>query len=114
MSDIFETNAPLAFPAPSRQPEFEEETLSGPVFKTPAMKETVDRWKKEIVDRIYFLKENLDQAGQEKESLYAEVDRLQSELLSSQERVKELEVQFAEALETFNQLLNEVSQALEN
>jgi chromosome segregation ATPase len=113
MSDIYEANAPLAFPSSQEQPAFEEDTFPEGVFKTPPIKETVDRWKKEVVDRIQFLKENLEQAGQEKESLGGEVDRLQTELLRSQERARELETQFSEALETFNQLLNEVSRALE-
>jgi predicted nuclease with TOPRIM domain len=113
MDDIFETNAPIRFPAPKEQPEIQLESVEEGVLKTPPVKETVDRWKKEIIDKIQYLRENLELANQDKEALSRDVDRLESELTTSKERVQELEVQLSEALETFNTLLNEVSQALE-
>jgi hypothetical protein len=113
MDDIFETNAPIRFPAPKEQPEIKLESVEESVLKPPPVKETAGRWKKEIIDKIQYLKENLELANQDKEALSLEVDRLQSELSHSQGRVQELEIQLAEALETFNALLNEVSQALE-
>jgi predicted nucleic acid-binding Zn-ribbon protein len=113
MSDIYEANAPEVFPAPQEQPGVREDYPEGGVLKNPPVKETVDRWKKEVLDKIQYLRENLEQAGQEKEALSQEVDHLQSELTASRERIKELEVELSEALDTFNTLLDEVSQALE-
>jgi hypothetical protein len=113
MEDIFDVNAPTRFPAPKEQPKIELESVEGSVLKTPQVKETADRWKKEIIDKIQYLRENLELANQEKETLSQEVDRLQSELSNSKGRAQELEIQLSEALETFNTLLNEVSQALE-
>jgi hypothetical protein len=113
MEDIFEVNAPTQFPAPKDQPKIELKSVEGTVLKPPQMKETADRWKKEIIDKIQYLRENLDLANQEKEALSQEVDRLQSELSNSEGKTQELETQLSEALETFNTLLNEVSQALE-
>jgi chromosome segregation ATPase len=112
MSDIYETNAPIRFPSPREQPEAEDDSGGGSL-KAPPVKETVNRWKKDVIDKIQYLRDNLEQAHQEKESLTLEMDRLQSELTNSKGRIKELEVQLSEALETFNTLLNEVSSALE-
>jgi predicted nucleic acid-binding Zn-ribbon protein len=114
MSDIYEANAPAAFPAPQEQPRLEEDSPEGGVLKNPPVKETVDRWKKEVFDKIQYLRENLEQANQEKEALSREVDQLQSELTASRGRIKELEAELSEALDTFNTLLDEVSQALES
>ena len=113
MKDIFETNAPGHFPDPKEQPVLEPETPEEGVLKNPPVKETVERWKKEVIDRIQYLKENLELTSQEKEALSQEVDRLQSELSCSKERSRELETELSEALETFNALLDEVSSALE-
>jgi len=113
MSDIYETNAPVTFPAPKEQPHMEEDSLTDGILKNPPIKENVDRWKKEIIEKIKYLRENLELANQEKEALSQEVDRLQSELADSKGRVQQLEAQFSESLETFNHLLDEVSQALE-
>src|SRR4030042_990980 len=113
MSDIYETNAPVRFPSPKEQPEVEEDSLTDRVLKSRPVKETVDRWKKEIIDKIQYLRENLELADQEKEALSQEVDRIQSELTASKGRIKDLEVQLSEVLETFNTLLDEVSPALE-
>ena len=113
MSDIYETNAPVIFPAPKEQPPIEEDSLTGEVLKNPPVKENVDRWKKEIIEKIKYLRENLELANKEKEALSQEVDRLQLELADSKGRVQQLETQFSESLDTFNRLLDEVSQALE-
>lgn len=113
MDDIFETNAPDHFPDPKEQPAPIPETPEEGALKNPPVKETVERWKKEVIDRIQYLKENLELTNQEKEALSQEVDRLQTELAGSQGKVKELESEFSEALETFNTLLDEVSLALE-
>src|SRR3989339_458039 len=114
MSTIYEANAPVAFPAPQEQPDPGEDSTAGGVLKNPPVKETVDRWKKEVLDKIQYLRENLELANQEKEALSQEVDRIQSELTDSQGRVQELEGELSEALETFNTLLDEVAQALES
>jgi predicted RNase H-like nuclease (RuvC/YqgF family) len=113
MSDIYETNAPVNFPAPKEQPPIEEDSLTGEVLKSPPVKENVDRWKKEIIEKIKYLRENLELANKEKETLSQEVDRLQLELADSKGRVQQLEAQFSDSLDTFNRLLDEVSQALE-
>jgi predicted nuclease with TOPRIM domain len=114
MNDIYVTNAPVKFPTPKEQPDIEEDSMVGGVLKNPPVKETVVRWKKEVIDKIQYLRENLELANQEKEALSQEVDRVQSELTDSKERIQKLEVELSEALETFNTLLDEVSQALES
>jgi predicted nuclease with TOPRIM domain len=76
------------------------------------VKETVERWKKEILDKIQFLKENFDQANRDREELSREMDLLKTELDASKEQAKILETKLAETLETFNTLLDEVSRAL--
>jgi predicted nucleic acid-binding Zn-ribbon protein len=113
MSNIYEANAPEVFPAPQEQPGLKEDFPAEGVLKNPPVKETVDRWKKEVIDRIQYLRENLERANQEKEALSLEVDQLQSELTAARERIKELEAELSEALDTFNTVLDEVSQALE-
>ena len=114
MSDIYEANAPVAFPAPQGQPEIREDAPAEGVLKNPPVKETVDRWKKEVLDKIQFLRENLEQANLEKEALAQEADQVRAELTLSKKRVQVLEGELSEALETFNTLLNEVAQALES
>jgi predicted nuclease with TOPRIM domain len=111
MEDVYAANAPTEFPAPKEQPKIEEpinmeEKQNGP------MKETVDRWKKEILDKIQYLKENFDQASHDREALSQEIDRLKEELSNSQERAQALDKKLAETMETFNNLLDEVSGAL--
>jgi predicted nuclease with TOPRIM domain len=113
MSDIYEANAPVTFPAPREQPDLVEDSTAEGVLKNLPVKETVDRWKKEVLDKIQYLKENLELANEEKEALSQEMDRIQSELTESKDRVRVLEVELSEDLETFNNLLNEISQALE-
>ena len=114
MNDIYETNAPTHFPDPNEQPTLNPEPQAEWVIKNPSVRETVERWKKEVIDRIRYLRENLELATQEKEALLLEVDRLQCELADSQGQVRELKAELAEVLETFNNLLNEVSAALES
>jgi predicted nuclease with TOPRIM domain len=113
MSDIYEANAPVTFPDPREQPDLVEDSTAEGFLKNSPVKETVDRWKKEVLDKIQYLKENLELASQEKEALSQEVDRIQSELNESRARGQALKVELSEALETFNTLLNEISQALE-
>ncbi len=115
MNDVYETNAPREFPNPKAQPEIDEKKaikLEG--MKVSELKETVERWKKDILDRIQFLKENYDQALQDKEALTLEVDKGKAELAASDFRVQELERQLADVLETYNNLLKEVSGALQD
>ena len=114
MSDIYEANAPLAFPDPQEQPRLREESLEGGVLKNPPVKETVDRWKREVLDKIQYLRENLELTIQEKEALLQEVDHIRSELTDTKGKVRVLESELSEALETFNTLLDEVAQALES
>jgi SMC interacting uncharacterized protein involved in chromosome segregation len=113
MSDIYEANAPSTFPTPQEQPDLGEDSTEGRILKNPPIKETVDRWKKEVLDKIQYLRENLEQANQEKESLSQEVDQIRSKLTETKGRVKVLESELSEVLETFNTLLEEVSRALE-
>ena len=113
MSDIYEINAPERFPTPKEQPDNQEKTVEKTIAGNPPIQETVNRWRKEVLDKILFLKENWEQTVQEKEFLSQEVDRLQSELAASQDRVQALEQELSVTLENFNRLLNEVSQALE-
>jgi hypothetical protein len=115
MADVYETNAPREFPNPQAQPEIDEKkAVRLEAMKISDLKETVERWKKDIVDRIQFLKENYDQALQDKEALTLEVDKWKAELTASDFRVQELERQLADVLETYNNLIKEVSGALQN
>ena len=111
MDEIYEANAPIDFPAPKEQPTLEQNSGAGEKITMP-VKETVERWKKEILDKIQFLKENFDQASRDRESLSREMDRLKAELDASKDQAKVLEAKLAETLETFNNLLDEVSRAL--
>jgi predicted nuclease with TOPRIM domain len=113
MNDIYESNSPETFPTPNEQPIIKEEAEEKAFFANPPIQETVNRWRKEVIDKIQYMKENLEQTNQEKEALSQEVDRLQADLAESKERIQALEKALAEALETFNGLLNEVSKALE-
>jgi hypothetical protein len=114
MDDVYGNNSPREFPNPQTQPEFEEKkAIRLEAMKIPELKETVARWKKEILDRIQFLKENYDLALQDKGTLTLEVDQWKAELAASESRVQELEGQLADVLETYNNLLQEVSGALQ-
>jgi predicted nuclease with TOPRIM domain len=111
MDEIYEANAPTDFPTPKGQPTLEQTPTAAEKITMP-VKETVERWKKEILDKIQFLKENIDQANRDREGLSREIDRLKAELDASREHGKVLEAKLAETLETFNNLLDEVSRAL--
>jgi len=111
MDEIYEANAPVDFPVPKEQPTLEPNPAAGEKITRP-VKESVERWKKEILDKIQFLKENFDQATRDREVLSQEMDCLKAELDASKEQAKLLEAQLAETLETFNNLLDEVSRAL--
>jgi predicted nuclease with TOPRIM domain len=111
MDEIYEANAPIDFPTPKEQPILTQTPTREEKIALP-VKETVERWKKEILDKIQFLKENFDQASRDRESLSQELDRLKAELDASREQGKVLEAKLAETLETFNDLLDEVSRAL--
>jgi hypothetical protein len=113
MSEIYEINAPEKFPTPKEQPDTEEKPVERIASGNPPIQETVNRWRKEVLDKIQFLKENWEQTMQEKEALSKEADQLQSELAESRDRVQALEQELSVTLENFNRLLNEVSQALE-
>jgi predicted nuclease with TOPRIM domain len=111
MDEIYDANAPTDFPTLKEQPTLEPDPAAVEKITVP-VKETVERWKKEILDKIQFLKENFDQANREREDLSQEMDRLKAELDASKEQAKVLEASLAETLETFNHLLDEVSRAL--
>jgi len=111
MDEIYDANAPTDFPTPKEQPPLESNPAAVEKISVP-VKETVERWKKEILEKIQFLKENIDQANREREDLSQEMDRLKAELDASKEQAKVLEASLAETLETFNNLLDEVSRAL--
>ena len=111
MDKIYDANAPVDFPTPKEQPVLEQNPEAGEKTAMP-VKETVERWKKEVLDKIQFLKENLDQANRDREDLSREMDRLKAELDASKEHTRRLEAKLSETLETFNNLLDEVSRAL--
>jgi predicted nucleic acid-binding Zn-ribbon protein len=111
MEDVYAANAPTEFPAPKEQPKIEE-LIDMEEKQNAPMKEAVDRWKKEILDKIQYLKENFDQASRDREALSQEIDRLKEELSNSQKRAQVLDKKLAETMETFNNLLDEVSGAL--
>ena len=113
MDDVYEVNAPTDFPSPKEQPTLEQQPL-GEEKRILPVKETVERWKKEILDKIQFLKENYDQAHRDKEGLLQEIDHLKEELTATQKHAQALEKKLAETLETFNSLLDEVSGALQS
>jgi predicted RNase H-like nuclease (RuvC/YqgF family) len=113
MGNVYEANAPSDFPTPKEQPTIEQQPL-GEEKRILPVKETVERWKKEILDKIQFLKENYDQANRDKEELSQEIDRLKDELNATKERAQALERKLTETLETFNNLLDEVSGALQS
>jgi hypothetical protein len=113
MDDVYGNNSPREFPNPQAQPEIEKKTVKLEAMKIPDLKETVSRWKKEILDRIQFLRENYDLALQDKGALTLEVDKWKAELAASEFRVQELERQLADVLDTYNNMLKEVSGALQ-
>ena len=111
MDEIYDANAPMDFPTPREQPTLEPNPTVESHITMP-VRESAERWKKEILDKIQFLKENLDQASRDREGLSQEMDRLKAELDASRQQARALEAKLAETLETFNNLLDEVSRAL--
>ena len=111
MNDVYEANAPTDFPAPKEQPVPEQSPTPEAKITMP-VKESVERWKREILDKIQYLKDNFDQANRDREGLSQEIDRLKAELDASKDSAKVLEAKLYETLETFNNLLDEVSRAL--
>jgi predicted nuclease with TOPRIM domain len=112
MEQVYEMNAPTEIPATKDQPQFEEKSI-GIENTNLLVPETISRWKMEVLDKIQYLKENFEQANQDREGLSQEVDRLKSALAASQQRVQDLEKKMAETLETFNRLMEEVSGVLQ-
>ena len=113
MDDVYKENAPTDFPSPKEQPTIGQEPL-GEEKRILLVKETVERWRKEILDKIQFLKENFEQANRDKEGLLEEIDHLKEQLTSTKEHAQALEKKLAETVETFNNLLDEVSGALQS
>jgi len=111
MKDPYEENAPSDFPSPKEQPPIEEQPYAEEK-KIIAVKETFEAWKKEIMDKIQYMKENLDVANRDREALSQEIDRLKEELTNSKEHARELEKKLDESMETFNNLLGEIRSAL--
>ena len=114
MSTVYDQNAPTAFPTTQGQPVLEGEKMErkGEPMQLPQIKETVDRWKKEILDRIQYLRENLDQALQDREVLSLEAEAMKKELSATRARMQQLEVDLAGVLELYNNLIQEVNGAL--
>jgi predicted secreted protein len=112
MESIYEANAPTDFPSPTEQLIIEQQS-SAEKGKTLPMEETVERRKKEILDKIQYLRQTCDQANQDKESLSKETDSLKQELAVEKKHAQELERRFAETLDAFNDLLDEISRALQ-
>jgi hypothetical protein len=116
MSTVYDQNAPTAFPAPQAQPIPAAEQIDrrGDATQLPQIKETVERWKREILDRIQYLKENLDLALKDKEAASLEVDQLKNQMAAAQARIQQLETDLAGVLELYNTLIQEVNGALQN
>ncbi len=114
MSTVYDQNAPTAYPAPQDQPNpaAEKNDWQGEARPLPQIKETVERWKKEILDRIQYLRENLDQALQDREVLSLEADQLKKDLAAARSRVQQLEGDLTGVLELYNNLIQEVNGAL--
>jgi chromosome segregation ATPase len=115
MDDVYETNGPTDLPLPKSQPPVVAEPIAEATGqeKGSNVQDFIERWKKEVIDKIQFLKESLDQANKDKEALSGEIDRLQAELEAARNKNKDLEVHYSETLDTFYQLLDDVSKALE-
>jgi predicted nuclease with TOPRIM domain len=115
MSTVYDQNAPTAFPSPQAQPDPAGEKIEGPggVGQLVQIRETVERWKKEILDRIQYLRENLDQAQQDREALSLEADQLKKELGAARSRIEQLEGDLTGVLGLYNTLIQEVNGALQ-
>ena len=115
MDDVYEANGPTDLPLPKSQPPVVEEPIveASGREKGSNVQGFIERWKKDVLDKIQFLKESLDQANHDKAALSQEIDRLQAELEAAREKNKELEAHYSETLDTFYKLLDDVSRALE-
>ncbi|OGP51614.1 MAG: hypothetical protein A2Y79_02045 [Deltaproteobacteria bacterium RBG_13_43_22] len=113
MTDIYEENAQEGVPAITEQPILEEKSMEGGGPKTPPVKETVDRWRREVIEKIEYLRKKLELTLQENETLSLEVDRLHSEVTVLKKRAKDLEQQQAESLDMFNNTIAGINLALE-
>jgi chromosome segregation ATPase len=114
MDDVYDANGPTVLPLANSQPTVVEEPqmeASGQE-KGPEVQNFIERWKKEVLDKIQFLKESLEQAHRDKAVLSQEVDRLQAELEAARDKNKQLEAHYSETLDTFYKLLDDVSRAL--
>jgi chromosome segregation ATPase len=116
MSNAYDVTAPSSFPATQAQPlpEGEKMERKGDWMQLPQIKETVERWKREILDRIQYLKENLDLALKDKEAAALEADQLKSQLTAAQARIQQLETDLTGVLDLYNTLIQEVNGALQH
>lgn len=112
MGDIYETHAPGQFSAISDQPIPEPEPMEGGGQNIPTVKETADRWRKEVVEKIDGLRKKLIQVHLENEALIQDVTKFKAELTAAQSKVNGLELQMAETWQIFNQTLFEINQSL--
>lgn len=115
MSTVYDQYTPADDPAPQAQPVLKSENAQRKEgsMQLPQLKETVERWKKEILDKIQYLRANLDQTLQDKEALSLEADQLKSQLADAQGRIAQLESDLAGVLELYNSLVQEVNGALQ-
>lgn len=112
MIDVYEANAPTDFPSSKGQLPLAAEPVVEDL-KFPDVMNILDRWKKELLDKIQYLKENLEQANQDKEALSQELDALKAQVIASQQQVQELRKDLSSTLGAFNNMLKEISTALQ-
>lgn len=111
MEDAYEANPPTHFPSPKEQLDLVGEHVTEEQ-KIPEAKDALGRWKKEVLDKIRFLKETLEQTNQDKEALYQEIDSLKAELSASEQQIKQLKNDLSATLGAFNNTLREISEVL--
>lgn len=111
MEDIYEANPPTHFPSPKEQLDLVAESAAEEQ-KIPEAKDAMGRWKNEVLDKIRYLKETLEQANQDKEALYREIDSLKAELSASEKQIQQLKNDLSATLEAFNNTLRDISEAL--
>ncbi len=112
MIDVYETNAPTDFPSSKEQFLSAAEPVVEDL-KFPDVMNTLDRWKKELLDKIQYLKENLEQANRDKGALFQELDALKAQVSASQQQIQELRKDLSSTLGAFNNMLKEISTALQ-
>jgi hypothetical protein len=110
MGDIYETHIPVQHPDIAEQPILEVDSLERSLQKIPNLKETIDRWRKEIIEKIGSLRKDVEQVYLENETVTQELNRLKSELTTKKERVHVLEHQIAQTLEAFNQSIKRLQE----